>query len=530
MDLNRVASATGLLVLSPPNGGEVTGARLVRPEELLTPEPAREQQPGGGSSEGPGALAVLDWSGARRRGRQPLALVIARVQHRSGARNLVVATGGGRAPSRAAVAAAADLGVGLLWAGEAAAREVVADINETLRMVPPPAVDGAGLAGLLAGEVDLDVLVPRLAVMLGATVTVTGSGRSVLVEAAAPAARRAEGAQGPDVVAAEALGPMEMIAAAAPLAAGVDGPAAGEMWQTDLHHGGQSVGGIEVTRDRRLAADEIVMVQAVTGVIALAVVGWQATRNRAGPAETHLVQILGEDLQAREAAVRRARRLRLFPTRRVALLVVEPFAQSVGRAGLQRLAAPLDARARHVDPRAVTVVHEGGVVLLVDEAVDLDQLLRSFRRTTPLPLAMGVSGVVAELRSLPGAHREARRAATIGRRMGAANQVTRYEKLGLLRLLFQVPEHERRAFVAEVLGPAAGTDAEAAETRRTLRALRATQGNVAEAARHLFVHRNTMRQRISRIESVLGPFLDDAEKLQSVFVALELHRLDDESR
>ena len=40
----------------------------------------------------------------------------------------------------------------------------------------------------------------------------------------------------------------------------------------------------------------------------------------------------------------------------------------------------------------------------------------------------------------------------VGRALGTANRVNRYDDLGVSRLLFQLPEHERRSFARDVLG------------------------------------------------------------------------------
>jgi len=53
------------------------------------------------------------------------------------------------------------------------------------------------------------------------------------------------------------------------------------------------------------------------------------------------------------------------------------------------------------------------------------------------------------------------------------------------------------------------------------------RGNIKAAAERLFIHPNTLRQRIGKLSLVLGPFLDDADTYLDVYIALALHRLKD---
>jgi sugar diacid utilization regulator len=210
----------------------------------------------------------------------------------------------------------------------------------------------------------------------------------------------------------------------------------------------------------------------------------------------------------------------LFPARPTVFVVIMPFGVTVGRVGLDRLSRLFESPAKALDRRALLLVHEGAVVLLVSERVDLDLLVRGLNRRAPVALSVGSSRPVTDVRGFAGAFRQAQRATTIGRRIGTANRVNRYHDLGVYR--------ERRAFVQETLGTVAGTDQEAVESRRVLRSFRRTNGNVAESARQLFLHHNTFRQRLAKLQSVLGDFLGDADLRLAVFVALDLHRLDND--
>jgi len=248
----------------------------------------------------------------------------------------------------------------------------------------------------------------------------------------------------------------------------------------------------------------------------------------AAPAQELLASVLGEDLGARESAVRRSRRLAAFPARASVFVVLVPFGVDVSTAGLTRLARAVEPAVRAADDRGIVLVQEGSVVALVGADVDLERLQRAMYRRVRVPLTVGSGRPVDDVRSFPGAHRQAQRAAAIGRALGRVNQVNRFDDLGVTRLLYQLPEHERKAFTRDVLGEVAGDSPTAVEARRVLRSFRATNGNATESARRLFLHHNTFRQRLAKLQAVVGDFVTDPDRRLAVFVALDLHRLDND--
>ena len=137
--------------------------------------------------------------------------------------------------------------------------------------------------------------------------------------------------------------------------------------------------------------------------------------------------------------------------------------------------------------------------------------------------SVGISRVAPSLADLPDAYAQARRAVTIGRRIGGGGSTTHFDQLGLHRLIALVPDaDELRSFAEDVLGPLAGDNADAAGLRETLQVLLDTNFNVAEAARLQFFHYNTMRYRVGKLERMLGPLSDDPRLRLDVAVALRI--------
>lgn len=141
--------------------------------------------------------------------------------------------------------------------------------------------------------------------------------------------------------------------------------------------------------------------------------------------------------------------------------------------------------------------------------------------------ATGVSRPVRSLRDLPQAYEEALQAVSVGRQMHGPSSVAHFDDLGIYRLLSLIPDStDLRRFVEESLGPLATDDStENADLRRTLSVLIDTNMNVAETARVLFFHYNTLRYRIAKLERILGPFGSDPQLRLTLALALKIHEM-----
>jgi DNA-binding PucR family transcriptional regulator len=105
---------------------------------------------------------------------------------------------------------------------------------------------------------------------------------------------------------------------------------------------------------------------------------------------------------------------------------------------------------------------------------------------------------------------EAKQAARIGALIGDSRSwVTSYARVELISLLASdLPR--ARAFVASQLGPLAVTGGTAERLRETVLAFLASGGRPTRVAEELFVHKNTVSERIKRAEKMLGRGVDES--------------------
>ena len=140
-------------------------------------------------------------------------------------------------------------------------------------------------------------------------------------------------------------------------------------------------------------------------------------------------------------------------------------------------------------------------------------------------VSVGVGRVNQGLAGIQRSHQEAKQALALGRRLGGVGRLTRFEDLGVYRLIFAAEGlPELRAFHQEALGSLIEYDREhGGDLLKTLKAFFDARGGPKEAAGLLDVHRNTVLYRLDRIRQVTGLDIDDADVRLRLHLALSVH-------
>lgn len=194
-------------------------------------------------------------------------------------------------------------------------------------------------------------------------------------------------------------------------------------------------------------------------------------------------------------------------------------AETIGR----ELAALASTSAIEAGPGPVRALLSLGV----GRAHRVEEVIRSCRELGQTHgAAIGVSELCTSPRDGGRGYREANDAATIGRALLGDGGAIPYAQLGAYRYLVHIaPEdapHDRmRGAVDQLI---------AYDTKRrtalldTLERYLAERRSVIESARALYIHPNTLRQRLARIEELSGLKLD-SDDLLSLELAIKLARL-----
>ena len=153
-------------------------------------------------------------------------------------------------------------------------------------------------------------------------------------------------------------------------------------------------------------------------------------------------------------------------------------------------------------------------------------LIEAGRNETTAPGPIAVGPTVDRLEEAGRTLREARNTLALARRLQIEDPIVPAESVAVERLLFHwMDEPAVRAMVDELLGPLLAYDAERSrDLVHTLEVFLACNGSKVEAARMLYLRRQSLYRRLEIIEELVGP-LDDGSHRAALLVALKARRL-----
>lgn len=180
---------------------------------------------------------------------------------------------------------------------------------------------------------------------------------------------------------------------------------------------------------------------------------------------------------------------------------------------------------RQRDPQSFVVYFPSELVAVLNrESIDPRIFVESLPRETADVAFSRVGNAATDLGRL---YNQCDIAINVARNIGRLGVVSTLDDLGAYRLLALVDDSaDLRNFVHDHLRELAfRSDLEAVDLRRTLQVLLDQNLNIAETARVMHFHYNTLRYRVAKLERMLGNFTTDAELRLSISLALRVIQL-----
>lgn len=145
------------------------------------------------------------------------------------------------------------------------------------------------------------------------------------------------------------------------------------------------------------------------------------------------------------------------------------------------------------------------------------------RRREDLWVVVGVGDLAEDATKLKEPLARSRTTCAVLRRRRTGPTVALFAEVGTHSMLLALHDRETlRRFADDVLGPIREQDRQAgAELERTMRAFLANDGQWSVTAEELFIHVNTLRNRLQRISEISGRDLGRLDERVNLFLAIE---------
>ena len=213
------------------------------------------------------------------------------------------------------------------------------------------------------------------------------------------------------------------------------------------------------------------------------------------------------DRYSQVEAFNKAARLHITPSARRAVFLVET-KQHKDENALATIRNIFSARTRDfitaLDDSGIIVVRELQSTESYEELEGIACMLVDMLNTEAMTSAwVSYSNVADDIMELSDAYKEARTALEVGKIFYADKNVFGYNRLGIGRLIYQLPTQVCNMFVGEIFGEESLESIDD-ETLNISRTFFENNLNLSETSRQLYVHRNTLVYRFEKLQKRFG--------------------------
>lgn len=160
----------------------------------------------------------------------------------------------------------------------------------------------------------------------------------------------------------------------------------------------------------------------------------------------------------------------------------------------------------------VTAVDEKSIILVKEiknreDKEEINKTAQIIRETleneTSVKCHISIGTVVSDLKFVSASYKEAKMALEVGKIFQNESAIVNYDKLGIGRLIYQLPFALCKMFVDEVLHGIT-MDQFDEETLTTVNKFFENNLNVSETSRQIYIHRNTLVYRLDKLQKMTG--------------------------
>ena len=140
--------------------------------------------------------------------------------------------------------------------------------------------------------------------------------------------------------------------------------------------------------------------------------------------------------------------------------------------------------------------------------------------------------VADDIKGVPSSYKEAQMALEVSKIFYPMSNTASYESLGVGRLIYQLPEDLCRIYVNEIFGEDIPKEIDD-EILATVEKFFDNSLNMSETSRQLFIHRNTLINRIEKIQKAIGldvRLFDDALTLKIALMVVKFMKYKEENK
>lgn len=159
----------------------------------------------------------------------------------------------------------------------------------------------------------------------------------------------------------------------------------------------------------------------------------------------------------------------------------------------------------------VTELDEQNIILIknaeeIKSEADAEKLAKmlvdNLHTEAMIRVRVGYGNLIEKLPDIAKSYQEAKMALEVGRIFYAEDETISYSRLGIGRLIYQLPMSLCEMFIKEIFGDRQLNLDE--ETKVTIQRFFENNLNISETARQLYIHRNTLVYRLERLQKLIG--------------------------